>query len=111
MTDVDRAPEARLVARASDPERSFVAREIAGETILVPVCERVADLNAIYTLNDVGSRIWQLVESPTAVDRVAQCISQEYEVSAERAAEDVAAFLGELEALGFVRFTGTPGHG
>ncbi len=109
MPDADRATERRHVSRAGDGDRPFVTRQIAGETIIVPVCQSVADLGAIYSLNEVGSRIWQLIEGATPVDRITASIGEEYDVPAEQAAADVAAFLGDLEAIGLVRFTGTPG--
>ena len=32
-----------------------VSREILGETIIVPVCNRVGDLDSIYALDEVGT--------------------------------------------------------
>ena len=58
------------VVQFTDDTRSFVTRQIAGETLIMPVAGRVADLESIYVLNEVGSRIWQLVGSPTTAIRV-----------------------------------------
>jgi coenzyme PQQ synthesis protein D (PqqD) len=92
------------VVQYTDDTRSFVTRQIAGETLIMPVASRVADLESIYVLNEVGSRIWQLVGSPTTADRIAQVVAREFDVSAERAAEDVAEFLGALDARGLIRY-------
>ena len=43
-------------------EDNCVTREIAGETIIVPIKGRVGDLDSIYTLNEVGTLIWQLID-------------------------------------------------
>jgi hypothetical protein len=91
------------VVQYTGDERSFVTRQIAGETLIMPVAGRVVDLESIYVLNEVGSRIWQLVGSPTTADRIAEVIAREFDVSAERAAEDVAEFLGALDAQGLIR--------
>ena len=48
------------VVQYTDDTRSFVTRQIAGETLIMPVAGRVADLESIYVLNEVASRIWQL---------------------------------------------------
>jgi len=40
-------------------DKNLVARSIAGETLIVPVRSGVADLDYIYALNEVGSRVWQ----------------------------------------------------
>ena len=54
-------------------ERRFVAatglvsRRIGEQTILVPITSGVGDLDAIYTLSDVGSRVWALLQSPCSL--------------------------------------------
>lgn len=92
------------VVQYSDDTRSFVTRQIAGETLIMPVAGRVMDLESIYVLNEVGSRIWQLVGSPTTADRIAEVVVREFDVSADRAAGDVAEFLGALDARGLIRY-------
>jgi len=91
------------VVQYTDDTRSFVTRQIAGETLIMPVAGRVADLESIYVLNEVGSRIWQLVGSPTTAERIVEVIASEFDVPAERASEDVAEFLGALDARGLIR--------
>jgi Coenzyme PQQ synthesis protein D (PqqD) len=90
------------VVQYRDDTRSFVTRQIAGETLIMPVAGRVVDLESIFVLNEVGSRIWQLVGSPTTADRIAEVVAREFNVSTERAAGDVAEFLGALEARGLI---------
>jgi hypothetical protein len=92
------------VVQYSDATRSFATRQIAGETLIMPIAGRTADLESIYVLNEVGSRIWQLVGSPTTADRIAEVVAREFDVPADRAAEDVAEFLGVLDARGLIRF-------
>jgi Coenzyme PQQ synthesis protein D (PqqD) len=91
------------VVQYSDDTRSFVTRQIAGETLVMPVAGRTADLESIYVLNEVASRIWQLVGSPTTAGAVAETIAREFTVSREDAAADVAEFLDTLGARGLVR--------
>lgn len=86
----------RLVVQHNGDKRSFVTRQIAGETLIVPIAGQVADLDSIYVLNEVASRIWELVRSPISVDRIAEIVASEFDVSKERAAEDVAEFLDAL---------------
>ena len=67
--------DSRLVAKASDDDREFVTRRIAGETLIIPVAGQVGDLDAIYTLNDVGSRVWELIQGATPVSRIVDAIN------------------------------------
>ena len=76
--------------------REVVTRRIADETLIVPIAGGVGDLDAIYTLNEVGARIWQLLETPTTVERIVDTIRAEFDVAAEDAERDVAAFVDAL---------------
>ena len=92
-----------LVVQHTDDRRSFVTRQIAGETLIVPVTGHVMDLESIYVLNPVGSRIWELLGSPTTADRIAEIVASEFDVSAQRAADDVGEFLDSLGARGLIQ--------
>jgi Coenzyme PQQ synthesis protein D (PqqD) len=94
---------ASLVVQRSDERRSFVTREIGGETLIVPVAGDVVDLESIYVLNPVGSRIWALLRSPTTADEIAGIVAGEFEVSPEDAAADIAEFLGSLSTRGLIQ--------
>lgn len=80
-----------------------MTRVIAGETLIVPVRNRVGDLDSIYTLNEVASRIWQLVDASMPVSEIAETISREYEVETEEAAQDVVELLNSMKEAGLVR--------
>jgi coenzyme PQQ synthesis protein D (PqqD) len=84
-------------------EVGFVTRTIAGETIIVPIRGGVGELDAIFTLNEVGTRIWQLLDRPLTVDQMAGEIAGEHEVEPAVAARDVAEFLATLEGRGLIR--------
>jgi methyl coenzyme M reductase alpha subunit len=84
-------------------EPDFVTREIAGETIIVPIRNNVGDLNAIYTLNEVGTAIWRQIDGQTTVREIAAALCSAYEVDADRAEQDTLDYLAELEKADLVR--------
>ena len=86
-------------------DKNLVARSIAGETLIVPVRSDVADLDYIYALNEVGSRVWELLDERRSVDKVVEAICTEYEVPPEQAARDVGELLSSLEAAGLIHGT------
>ena len=92
-----------LVVQHVDDHRSFVTRQIAGDTLIVPVTGHVMDLESIYVLNPVGSRIWELLGSPTTADRIAEVVASEFAVSPQHAADDVVEFLDSLVARGLIQ--------
>ena len=81
----------------------LTTRRIAGETLIVPIRGHVGDLDAIFTLNEVGSRVWQLIDKPLTVAEIAKAISNEYEVSQAEAERDVLELLAAMEAAGLIR--------
>ena len=81
---------------------NFVTREIAGETIIVPIRSHVADLDSIYTLNEVGTLIWSLVDGETPLNRIVGMVTEEYDTESEQAEKDVIEFLEALETAGLI---------
>jgi hypothetical protein len=84
-------------------DSEVVTRNIAGDTIIVPVRGRVGDLDSIYTLNELGTRIWQLIDGMASVSDIVKTLLEEYDVESPEAEKDVLAFLGSLEASGLIR--------
>ena len=81
---------------------SCVTRSIAGETLIVPIASGTADLESIFTLNAVASRIWELLERPIAQADVAAAIAAEFDVTAADASRDVTEFIEALRTAGLV---------
>jgi hypothetical protein len=92
----------RQVSRAQHADREFVTRRIADETIIVPVVGGVGDLDAIFTLNDVASHIWTLVDTPTTVDAIVADVIRIFDVPRDRAAQDTLEFLDKLADAGLI---------
>ncbi len=82
----------------------LVTRRIAGETIIVPIYRGVGDLDSIFTLNEAGSFIWDLVGREIRFKQIVEALCSEYEVGAEEAAKDLTAFLESLKEAGLVLF-------
>jgi hypothetical protein len=86
---------------------SVVSRVIAGETLVVPIRGSVGDLASIYSLNAVGSTIWQALAEPKALNELAGLVESEYDVSSDKAQKDVLKFLEEMRFAELVVPVGT----
>ena len=86
-------------------ETNLVTRDIAGETIIVPVKSNVGDLDSIYTLNEIGTLIWQLIDGKNSVGQIVDAICNAYDVTSEEAEKDALEFLNSLEAGGLIRLS------
>ena len=80
-------------------KKELIKREIAGDTILVPVGKTVYDSNGLFVMNELGAFIWDLLPGVETEAQICEAILAEYEVAAEEAAADVAEFLGKLRDL------------
>lgn len=87
-------------------ETNLVTRDIAGETIIVPVKSNVGDLDSIYTLNELGTLIWQLIDGKSTVSQIVDAICNDYDVTPEEAKKDALEFLKSLETGGLIRQQG-----
>lgn len=85
-----------------EKDPAMVARKIAGETVLVPIRHNMVDLTYMYTLNDVASRIWELLNGGTTAKEIADVLTQEYEVEAPQAEDDVVEFISQMKKIGAV---------
>jgi len=82
-----------IVVAANDQ----VSSDLAGETVVLSM--RSAEY---YGLDEVGSRIWELVRNPIRVSAIVDAILSEYEVEPAQCESDTLAFLGRLAAGGLL---------
>jgi hypothetical protein len=78
-----------------NPDAAF--RVIDGEAIVV-----LPDRGEVKVLNDVGSRIWELMDGESSVDQISQKICKEYEVKEKDALNDISDFLAQLSTNGML---------
>lgn len=80
-----------------DPQ--IVYREIAGESILVPIRPNADDLDSIYTLNETGARIWALLDGQHTLDEIVEEIVAEFDVDHEQVEQDLLELIRDLESI------------
>ena len=71
----------------------FVEKNIGEENVLVPLSNNVADMNHVFTLNDVGTFIFDQVDGKKSVADIYQLMMDEYEVSTEVVKRDITQFI------------------
>ena len=71
----------------------FIFRKVADEMILVPVRSTGSTTAGIFTLNDVGAAIWNLLDEKNTVKDIRDRIVEQFEVGPEQAETDVRDFI------------------
>ena len=80
-------------------KKQLIKREIAGDTILVPVGKSVYDSNGLFVLNELGAFLWDRLPEASDVETLVDAVLEEYEVTREEAAADIGAFLEKLREM------------
>lgn len=75
-----------------------LSQEVSGETVLLDL-----DGESYFGLNEVGTRIWQLLQSEITVCALLDTLADEYDVCREQLESDVDQLLGKLSAAGLVK--------
>lgn len=55
-----------------------------------------------FSLNGVGSRIWEIIEKPIEVNKLVESLLEEYDVNRSECEENVLEFLGKLNDANIV---------
>jgi len=82
--------------------KNFIFRQIVEEMVLVPIRQNVADLDSIYTLNELGVFIWERLETPISAAELQDDILEDFDVDAATVQSDLTIFIEELERIGAV---------
>lgn len=73
------------------PKPDIVGRSVDNEAVLV-----LPSQGKVKVLNEVGSRIWELLDGERTVNEIAVAVVQEYEVSQAMAEKDALEFVNDL---------------
>ncbi len=79
---------------------NIVARQIAGEMILVPIRQHLGDLDSIYLLNETALFAWGMFDGIHTLGDIRQQITQQFEVDLQQAGEDLLELADHLEKVG-----------
>ena len=79
------------------PSEQIVTRKIADETILVPISGDLANMQQIFTVNEVGASIWTLLDGKKSLNEIKQALLHEFEIKEQQLAADILDFIKQLQ--------------
>jgi hypothetical protein len=77
----------------------MVGRRIVDEFVLVPIVSRGADVDSIFSLNKLGTFIWERIDGVVSGVDIVGAIAERFEVDRERAAADYDRFVSQLVSI------------
>ena len=94
MSQPDHLADNPTLARAD----SLVASEVGGEVVILNI-----DSGFFFLLNKTGSRVWDLLETPLALQAITDALIQRFVVDPEDCRREVGEFLEVMLAKGLLR--------
>ena len=76
---------------------SWLTAKVGEEVVMMS-----ADSGVYIGLNEVGARVWDLMETPRDIDQLCAALAAEFETTPEACRPEVEAFLGDLEQRGVI---------
>ena len=77
----------------------MVTRVIDGETILMPIYRTSDEINCIYTLNKVASRVWEMIDGKKSYAKIKKEILGEFDSTEKEVDKEMALLLKDLKEV------------
>ncbi|MCE1156302.1 MAG: PqqD family protein [Bacteroidales bacterium] len=78
----------------------FVARDVGGELVVVPLTGNIAHMNELFTFNASAKLLWEALQEDSTEETLVKALLDAYEVEEPVARADVKKFLERLEQMG-----------
>jgi len=77
----------------------FAIRNVGNEKVLVPIKNNIANMTEIFTLNEVGSFIWDKIDGKNTEKDITIAITNEFDVDELTAKKDLTEFIEKFENI------------
>ena len=88
-----------LPAKIYSKNPDFVHREVAGESILVPIRRQLSEVNSLYVLNETGAAVWRRIDGTRPIRAILTELSNEYDVTSEQLEKDLSTLIEDLLSI------------
>ena len=82
--------------------KGFVLSNVGGEHVVMAIGAASMKLNGMIRLNASGVEMWNMLKEGAEEEELAAALVKEYGITAERARQDVGAFLAILRPVGCI---------
>ena len=74
-----------------------ISKMIDSEVFLIPSQDNLVDLENVYILDGIGTRIWELIDGKRSVKQIKEIVAKEYEVEPQQLEDDLSTIFKQLE--------------
>lgn len=79
--------------------KDMVTRVINDETILLPIYKTSDEINCIYTLNKVASRVWELIDGKRTLGEIKSKVLKEFDTTPKEVDKEMQKLLKDLKEI------------
>jgi len=79
-----------------------VTREVAGETIVVPIRGSLADLQRVFALNPVAACIWERLDGRRDLAAARDAVLERFDAPRQRVEADLLSFVDQALRAGLI---------
>ena len=83
-------------------KKELLKRDVAGETILIPLGKTVYDSHGLFALNELGSFLWDLLPTAQSEEELVSAVLAEYEADEKTVRGDIGEFLDKLREMDII---------
>lgn len=83
-------------------KKGFILRKMPGMNLVMPTGSNVKDYNGAIMLNDTGAFIFEKLNEGKTVEETAAFLTDEYDISKEKAMQSVESVVGKLKDAGVI---------
>lgn len=80
----------------------FVLRTVAGQHVAIATGSQSKTFHGMVKLNDTGAALWKALARNRSSEELTAVLVEDFGASPAQAAADVADFVGQLQAEGFL---------
>lgn len=78
-------------------KKGFILRNVGGQNVVVAIGAASRSFSGIIRLNETGKFLWEQLSDEKNEGELCAALLSEYELSEEKAQEDVSAFVQKLK--------------
>jgi len=83
-------------------KNGFVEKAVGNEIVIVPLVGKVAQMEKVFSLNEIGAFIYNCLNTKKTTDELLSLILNEFEIDRETALNDLELFISKAVKIGIV---------
>ena len=80
----------------------YSVQKVSGTTVIIPISEKCPSFNGMMKLEGIGPFLWDVFSNGASIETACQKVLDKYDVSFEKANEDICKFVQSLLDHGLI---------